>query len=102
MKFLLNTNKCHFRWLLHLKKQHYNDKRKRQLEDNGYKFIDITEFTKLRNIDDYHNFGWDRTRKTNEIYQKNNDELDCTGKLNKTNKRKRNKRKRSYSQISKF
>ena len=38
---------------------HYNKKRKKQIEKKGYKFISIDEFEKLRHLDDHEGFKWD-------------------------------------------
>ena len=78
MKFLLHTSKCHFRWLLYLKKKFYNEKRKKQLEGNGYEFIHIDNFRKLRNFDDQENFKWDKNKKTKTMYEKNEEILQRT------------------------
>ena len=99
MRFLRSSTKNHFRWLFHLKINHYNKKRKKQIEKKGYEFISIDEFEKLRNLDDHEDFKWDKTRKTSTIY------LNNTIQLKKTIQRKRKynlrkNRKRSYSQIS--
>ena len=70
MKFLLHTNKNHFRWLLYLKKKYYNEKRKRQLEQKGYEFINIENFSKLRNLEDFENFSWNKNQTTSQIHTK--------------------------------
>lgn len=93
MKFLLHTNKNHFRWLLYLKKKYYNEKRKKQIEEKGYEFIDIDNFRKLRNLKDFETFSWDKTKTTTQIHTKNNEILSTTIRIRKSN------RKRSYSQM---
>lgn len=97
MKFLLHTSKNHFRWLLWLKKKYYNQKRKRQLEEKGYKFINIEEFEKLRNLEDANNFSWDKNKTTEQIHTKNNEILSITTRKRRRSPRKR--RKRTYSEI---
>ena len=97
MKFLLHTNKNHFRWLLYLKKKYYNQKRKKQIEDKGYKFINIEEFEKLRNLEEMNNFSWDKTRTTTQIHTKNNEILSNTIRKRRRSPRKR--RKRTYSEM---
>lgn len=91
MKFLLHTSKTHFRWLLYLKKKYYNEKRKKQLEKNNYEFVDINEFKKLRNFDEFNNFKWNKNHTTDQICTKNNEILSIT-------ERSQN-RKRSYSEM---
>ena len=93
MKFLLHTNKHHFRWLLYLKKKYYNEKRKRQLEQKGYEFIGIENFRKLRNFEDFENFAWNKNQTTTQIHTKNNEILSTTIRIRRSN------RKRSYSQM---
>lgn len=78
MKFLLHTSKNHFRWLFHLKRDHYNLRRRKQLERQGYEFIPIENFKKLREFDDYINFKWDKSYNTNTIYKNNKEKLQKT------------------------
>ena len=96
---------------------HYNKKRKKQIEKKGYKFISIDEFEKLRHLDDHEGFKWDVNRKTGTIYKNNNKILKKTiqkrrkynlrrspkKRLNSqipNNNLRRSPRKRSYSQMS--
>ena len=83
MKFLLHTSKNHFRWLFHLKRDHYNLRRKKQLENKGYEFIHIEKFEKLRKFNDYINFKWDKDYNVNTIHKNNNKPLNKTIRLKK-------------------
>lgn len=94
MRFLRSTRKCHFRWLLYLKKKYYNKKRKQQLEDKGYTFIDINEFNKLRHIEDCEGFQWDKSKTTNSIHLQNNKILTKTQRISTSKKRTSSRNKR--------
>ena len=99
MVFLRSTTKSHFRWLFKLKMDHYNKKRKKQIEKKGYKFIHIDNFEKLRNFDEHEGFKWDKNRKTNTIYKNNQQILKKTIKKKRKHNLRRSPRNRSYSQI---
>ena len=81
--------------LLYLKKKYYNQKRKKQLENEGYEFINIEEFEKLRNLQEFNNFSWDKNRTTTQIHTKNNEILSTT--IRKRRRSSRQRRKRKYS-----
>ena len=52
MRFMKRASSRTFKWLLFLKRRLINKNRKQTLIKKGYEFVDIQEFTKLRNMID--------------------------------------------------
>lgn len=100
MKFLRSTRKCHFRWLMYLKKKQYNKKRLHQLEDAGYTFINISNFKRIRNIEQFEDFKWDVSKKAETIHLENEKILTKTQRICLRRSPRKRTRKRLFSEIS--
>lgn len=90
--FLGDLGKSSFRWLMYLKANYHNEKRKRDLESQGYTFIDINNFNKLRELNEnvVDNFEWDKEYDLHQYHQQNKQILKTTKPT----------RKRRFSQMS--
>ena len=90
MKFLSQTSKHHFRWLVHRKIKFHNQRRRKALEQQGYEFWDIQKFEKIRNFEDHSHFEWTQEKNVMLLHNKNNDKLKTTNiKKNVTNRNKK-------------
>ena len=100
MKFLSQTSKHHFRWLLYRKVKFHNERRKKALQNEGYQFVNIEKFEKLRNFEDHVNFEWNQEKDVFKLYNKNND-ISKTTTIKKVETSKNNK-KRKHTTIIKY
>lgn len=94
MSYIKGLNKYHYRRILYLKRKWHNVERKKQLEKQGYVFIDIKNFKRLRQYDHSKQFIWDDTQKTQHISKHNDKMLTTTQlKMNGNNHNHNKKRK---------